>query len=161
MKGRIRPRNNKVQSEEFFGRPRRVHQNGDFGMFWYALVFLGIPERRKRRIFGVLWCTLVYFDLMPRRFRRYLMSLGVPVRFLMARRAEGDQILGCIIAQSARRLDAGLLTWSYISRATCLCGKGLPPLRVSIPAQGNWRSRYRQESSRTIFPACMSERLIS
>jgi hypothetical protein len=54
-----------------------------------------------------------------------------------------------------------LLIWSYISRATCLCGKGLPPLRVLIPAQSNWRSRCLQESTQTIFPACMSERPIS
>jgi hypothetical protein len=33
------------------------------------------------------------------------MILGFPVGFLMARRAEGDQILGCVIAQFASWLN--------------------------------------------------------
>ena len=32
-------------------------------------------------------------------------KLGFPMGFLMARRAEGDQILGSVIAQSAPRLN--------------------------------------------------------
>ncbi len=42
---------------------------------------------------------------MPRKFRRLLMILRIPMGFLMARCAEGDQILGRVIAQSAPRLN--------------------------------------------------------
>jgi len=40
-------------------------------------------------------------EKMFRRFSRWLMNLGLPMDFLMARRACGDEILGGVIAQSA------------------------------------------------------------
>ena len=43
-------------------------------------------------------------EQMHRRFRRWPPNLGSPMGFLMARRAEGDQILGNIISESAPRL---------------------------------------------------------
>ena len=42
---------------------------------------------------------------MPQRFRRYPTIVRLPMGFLMARRAKGDQILGSVIAQSASRLN--------------------------------------------------------
>src|SRR5208283_1079000 len=50
---------------------------------------------------------------------------------------------------------------SCISRATCLCGKGLLPLRVLISAQDNSQNRCRREASRTIFLVCTYAQPIS
>ena len=42
---------------------------------------------------------------MTRTFRRWPMILGLPMGFLMAQRAKGNQIVGRVIAQSAAGLD--------------------------------------------------------
>ena len=61
-------------------------------------------------------------EQMHRRFRRWPPNLGSPMGFLMARRAQGDQILGSVIAESAPRLYVMDLKIFH------------PPARLTAPA---------------------------